>query len=154
MWNYYKLLEIRILNDNISCLKLKPQNQQFVSTFYAGQYLYIESSHGKVRPYSIASSPLIKDNLEIHVYHKHNQLLLDELVVTTYGSKENLVKVDMPFGNAYCKENIPYPIILIAGGYGFPPIKSILEYIIQVNPSIPVYGPVLRTSPFAATWSS
>src|SRR5437868_2803126 len=120
MWDYYKLLEIKALNANISCLKLRPRAQQFVTRFYAGQYLYIEASNGKVRAYSIASSPLIKENIEIHAYHKHNKLLLNELIVTKCLPEENLVKIDMPFGDAYYEENISYPIILIAGGYGFP----------------------------------
>ena len=44
--------------------------------------------------------------------------------------KENdMLKLEGPFGTFFLREDSDKPIVLLAGGTGFAPIKSIIEYM-------------------------
>lgn len=115
-------------------LKIKNKNN-FI--FKAGQYLNLCINNNEY-PFSIASCPInyqkdSKINLHIKTgvlpQHITNNKILDFL-------KQNLnqdIYITGPYGNAYLRENSNQPIILIAGGGGYSPIRGILKYLIETK---------------------
>lgn len=94
--------------------------------FYPGQFFmvsFVDSEIKKSRAYSIASSPLNKDYLEI---------ALDKVGPFTtklFSMKESeLLKFKGPYGKFYFSEDIKNNLMLIAGGTGITPIMSIIRY--------------------------
>ena len=92
-------------------------------TFLAGQYLEFIMADGSRRAYSIASPPH-EDLLELHLR------LIDGGKFTNFVFKEmqekSIHRIEAPIGQFFLRES-KKPIIFIAGGTGFAPIKSVIE---------------------------
>lgn len=114
-----KILERKILNNEI---------QQFVLEkpwdFKAGQYTAI-SFQGKPYYYSIASSPL-DTKLELDIQNSAVHPLDTNFVKFLKQAKE--LELSQPTGNAFLHHN-ERPLILIAGGSGIAPMKSIANTV-------------------------
>jgi NAD(P)H-flavin reductase/ferredoxin len=97
--------------------------------FKAGQYLRIISSDGTARNFSLANPPQESDGAQLHIRHieggRFSEAVLEHLKL---GDR---VKIEIPFGDFFLREDTERPIICIATGAGFAPIKSILEYLIR-----------------------
>ena len=103
-------------------LKL-PSNQEF--SFLAGQYVNILLRDGKKRSYSMANSPSKTGILELHVRKMDNGTFSDQ-VFNKLKEKE-ILRFEGPFGTFYLREDSEKPIIFVASGTGFAPIKSVIE---------------------------
>jgi CDP-4-dehydro-6-deoxyglucose reductase len=107
----------------ISQIILKPNT---TVDFYAGQYLEVLLD-GKTFPLSIANNPQ-ENILELHLQHTYrtpqNEILYKAL------KKDSIIQVRAPMGEAYLREKNKQDIIFVAGGSGFAPIKSMIEYAI------------------------
>jgi len=91
--------------------------------YFAGQYLQIEVL-GESYSYSIANAPFEDGYYELHIRHGNNSQVLLAL------QKNAEIKIKLPFGDCYLsKMNPTMPIIFIAVGSGFAPIKAILEQL-------------------------
>lgn len=117
--------EISPLTDSIVRLVLVPD--EFVD-YQAGQYLQIIFAE-EAFSYSIANAPLGSHKYELHIRHSldnpYNQRLFAH--IKEYGS----VAIRLPFGE--CSLNYldaQRPIMFIAGGTGFAPIKAIIEQLL------------------------
>jgi CDP-4-dehydro-6-deoxyglucose reductase len=126
------LYQHQILPGNIIILQISPEHW---IDYQAGQYLAVEYQ-GTDYFYSIANAPDAKQK----IYELHIRL--------TSGAKrwlENIleqkeINIHLPYGKC-CIENIGLhrPLILIAGGMGFAPIKAILDSLaMQQNFHLPV----------------
>ncbi|ULJ63632.1 FAD-binding oxidoreductase [Wielerella bovis] len=100
--------------------------------FYAGQYMEILLKDGS-RSYSIANAPSQTDILEFHVRHRPNGLFSSQLFS---GSLKNgsIIRLRGPLGSFYLNEESHKPLILLATGTGFAPIKSILTQLTETQP--------------------
>lgn len=109
--------------DHIRILTLaKPDGFNFA----AGQYIMIKFGDLDPRPYSIASGPH-ENTISIHI--KDNGGAVTNYVMTTL-SKGETIDIDGPFGTMVLDQDIAkhdHPLVLIAGGLGITPMKSILE---------------------------
>ena len=77
---------------------------------------------------SLANAPHVQDHLELHVRHYPGGHF-SEYAFT--GLKEkNLLRIEGPLGTFTLREDSRRPIIMVAGGTGFAPIKSIIEHIL------------------------
>ncbi|MCV2502239.1 MAG: NAD(P)H-flavin reductase [Candidatus Lightella neohaematopini] len=100
-------------------------------TFAAGQYLLLLINNNRY-PFSLASSPLNKDFIELHIGSSiFNQKIID---IISYISHKKIILVDIPYGNAWLRIN-SYPIMIIVGGTGFSYAQSILFTIIKQQPN-------------------
>ncbi|MEZ5458364.1 MAG: FAD-binding oxidoreductase [Steroidobacteraceae bacterium] len=92
--------------------------------FRAGQYLDVLLDGDRRRSFSIASPPHDAALLELHVRRVDGggftQRLFDELDVGA------LLRIEAPIGQ-FAYERSEAPLLLVAGGTGFAPIKSILR---------------------------
>jgi CDP-4-dehydro-6-deoxyglucose reductase, E3 len=103
-----------------------PMNENF--RFLAGQYIDILLKGGKRRSYSLATRP---DSagvtaLEIHVRHTPGGAFTDQVFSTL--KVRDLLRFEGPLGSFYLREESDKPIILLASGTGFAPIRAIAEY--------------------------
>jgi CDP-4-dehydro-6-deoxyglucose reductase len=113
---------------SVAIIKLKlPSSQNF--EFNAGQYIDVILSD-KTRSYSIASSPYLENELELHIkYYKEG--IFSEYIWNQI-QLNNILRIKGPLGIFTIKKSYA-PIIFIATGTGFAPIKSILEELIVNN---------------------
>jgi CDP-4-dehydro-6-deoxyglucose reductase len=110
---------------SVAVIRLKlPPTQNF--TFKAGQYINVILTD-KIRSYSIASSPYTNYELELHIkYYKAG--VFSEYIWTQI-QINNILRIKGPLGIFSIKDGNA-PLIFVATGTGFAPIKSILEYLI------------------------
>ncbi len=97
-------------------------------TFMAGQYIEFLLKDGRRRAFSIANAPHEKGLIELHVRkieggHFTSQVF-DEMPVKT------ILRIEAPLGSFYLREQSDKPIIMVAGGTGFAPVKGMIEHMI------------------------
>jgi CDP-4-dehydro-6-deoxyglucose reductase, E3 len=104
--------------------------------FHPGQYLDILLDGGRRRSFSIASPPHDSELLELHVRRVASggftERLFDSLPV---GS---LLRIEGPIGQFVYQEN-PAPVLMIAGGTGFAPLKSMLRNVLEGRTDRPIH---------------
>jgi CDP-4-dehydro-6-deoxyglucose reductase len=109
-------------------LKL-PSNERL--QFMAGQYIEFLLKDGKRRAFSLANAPHADNLLELHLR------LIPGGVFTEYVFNEMpdkaILRIEGPFGSFYYRDNSEKPMIMVAGGTGFAPIKGIIEHMIHHN---------------------
>ena len=113
------------LTDSILQVVLSPD--EFIA-YEAGQYLQIMRGE-EAFSYSIANAPLGSHSYELHIRHSrdnpYNQSLLAEIKQT------GTVHLQLPLGDCCLSRMHPQkPILFIAGGTGFAPIKAMVEQLL------------------------
>lgn len=102
--------------------------------FLPGQYINLLYK-GVTRSYSIANSNGV-DGIELHIRNVPNgqmsSLIFSELQVNT------LMRIEGPCGTFFIRENAR-PIIFIAGGTGFAPVKAMVEYLVENSSTREIY---------------
>ena len=97
--------------------------------FKAGQYLRAYLEDGTFRNFSMANPPHQNDGVELHIRHvpggRFSQHVADGLAVG------QPLTVSLPYGDFFLRDEGDGPIILLASGTGFAPIKSIVEEAIK-----------------------
>jgi CDP-4-dehydro-6-deoxyglucose reductase, E3 len=106
-----------------------PMNENF--RFLAGQYIDLLLKEGKRRSYSLATrpDPAGVTALEIHVRHTPGGAFTDHAF--TKLKVRDLLRFEGPLGSFYLREDSDKPIVMLASGTGFAPIKSIIEYAFE-----------------------
>ncbi|MDF1827168.1 MAG: NAD(P)H-flavin reductase [Legionellaceae bacterium] len=95
--------------------------------YEAGQYLQIVSSIETLF-YSIANAPLGSHTYELHIRHMPENLEHQHILTTL--KQQGCVVLNLPFGTCTLSALAPErPIIFIAGGTGFAPIKAMIEQL-------------------------
>jgi CDP-4-dehydro-6-deoxyglucose reductase, E3 len=115
-------------SSDVAILKLQlPASERF--QFLAGQYLEFLLKDGQRRAYSIANAPEQEGPLELHIRHLPGGLFTDFVFGTKNpGLKEkDILRFEGPLGSFFLREDSKKPIIFVAAGTGFAPIKSIIE---------------------------
>jgi CDP-4-dehydro-6-deoxyglucose reductase len=117
-------------------LQLKlPANERL--QFYAGQYIDILLKDGKKRSFSLANAPEDDGLLQLHIRHVAGGLFTEQVFG---GMKErDILRFNGPHGTFYLREDSSKPMILLAGGTGFAPIKAIVEHAIMRQITRPIY---------------
>jgi CDP-4-dehydro-6-deoxyglucose reductase, E3 len=98
----------------------------------AGQYLEFVLPDGKRRPFSIANAPSTDGLLELHVRRVAGGGFTQQLFDMTDVGAEFVV--DLPHGTFVPRAHSDRPLLLLAGGTGFAPIKALLEHFSEVAP--------------------
>ncbi|VFP83080.1 NAD(P)H-flavin reductase [Candidatus Erwinia haradaeae] len=131
-----KLSSLEEITDNIYRVRLTPESD---FSFRAGQYLILKITDSDHRAFSIASTPIEKDIIELHIGASEYNLYAISAI--QHFQSTNYVSVDIPHGHAWLRGEKVYPLILIAGGTGFSYIRSILLTALaeQADRSISLY---------------
>jgi CDP-4-dehydro-6-deoxyglucose reductase len=111
-----------------------PASEQF--RFLAGQYVDFLLAGGKRRSFSMANAPEGADHLEFHVRLVEGGQFTGHVFG---GMKEkDILRFEGPLGSFFLREDSDKPIILLAGGTGFAPIKSLVEHAINAGIARPM----------------
>jgi CDP-4-dehydro-6-deoxyglucose reductase len=110
----------------IVSLKL-PANERL--QYLAGQYIDFLLKDGRRRSFSLATPPENDELLELHVRHVPGGFFSDQLF-TQFKGRE-ILRLEGPLGTFFLREESDKPIIFVAGGTGFAPIKAVIEHALH-----------------------
>ena len=113
------------LADDVMALYLKlPTNERL--QFLAGQYIDILQKEGKPRSFSLANAPHDDALLELHVRNIAGGTFTNHVF---NGMKErDILRIKGPLGSFFLHEDSPKPVVFVASGTGFAPVKAIIEH--------------------------
>jgi len=112
---------------DVAIVRLKlPTNERL--QYLPGQYIDFMLKDGHRRSFSIATPPHADALLELHIRHTPGGVFTDPLF-TSYRGRE-ILRLEGPLGSFYLRENSDKPVIFLAGGTGFAPIKAIVEHML------------------------
>ena len=125
-----RVQEIERVAEDVVILKLKlPANERL--QFFAGQYIDVLRPEGKRRSYSMGNPPHENEYLELHVRSMANGTFTKQVFETL--KEKDILRFEGPLGTFFLREETEKPIIFVASGTGFAPIKSIIEYTFDKN---------------------
>ncbi len=119
------------VTDDVMILRIKlPSSERLL--YRAGQYMEIILKDGKRRSFSMANAPHDDALIELHIRHLPGGAFTDRL----FGVREPVLKAreilrfEGPHGSFFLRDESTKPIIFLASGTGFAPIKAIIEHMI------------------------
>ncbi|NDP43749.1 MAG: CDP-6-deoxy-delta-3,4-glucoseen reductase [Aromatoleum sp.] len=113
---------------DVAIVKIKlPANERL--QFLAGQYVDLLLKDGRRRSFSLATPPHDDALLELHVRHVAGGFFSDQLF-TQYKGRE-ILRFEGPLGSFFLREGSDKPVLFVAGGTGFAPIKGIIEHALH-----------------------
>ena len=130
-----KLIEKTLLAPDVMRLVLQPPRAQTLSRL-PGQYLDVMLPEGKRRAFSIANAPHSGTWIELHV----RQVAGGDFThhVFTDLNVGSLLRVEGPLGTFVPREHSERPMIFVAGGTGFAPIKTLIEHFLHLGTRRPM----------------
>jgi len=159
-----KVLQKTALTPEIILLKLEPESS---FNYQAGDYLTLGFEPGdeeavkdfhRFKPFSIANAPKDNTPIELHIRLNQNtdadQVWIDKIKALQLGDK---VWINGPFQQFRLEKNLEHPIILVAGGTGFAPMKSLLEQLLEQNFTQPIdlyWGAKTESELYLKDWIS
>jgi CDP-4-dehydro-6-deoxyglucose reductase len=105
--------------------------------FLAGQYIDILLSGNQRRSFSLATAPHADELLQLHVRHVRGGLFSEH--VFTKMKEKDILRFQGPLGTFFLREDSDRPVILVAGGTGFAPIKGILDHVFAQGITRPLH---------------
>ncbi len=131
-----RVVKLEKLADDVVRLYLKLPDTERMQ-FLAGQYIDILLLDGRRRSFSIANAPHDDEFIELHIR------LVEGGEFTAHvfdGMQEkDVLRIEGPFGSFTLQEESDRPMIFVAGGTGFGPIKGIIEHAIQEGIGRPMF---------------
>ncbi len=123
------------LAHDVMALWLKlPDNQRL--QFMAGQYLNFLLSDGRERAFSIANAPHDDEFIELHIRHVEGGEFTD--YVFDRMKDKAILRIRGPLGSFVLREDSNRPMIFVAGGTGFAPIKGQIEHALHIGDTRPM----------------
>ena len=131
-----KVQKKEFLSHDVVRLFLKiPETERL--QFRAGQYIDILLPDGRKRSFSLANAPHDDTLIELHVRHvdggDFTGYVMDEL------HEKDILRIEGPHGSFFLREEANRPMIFMAGGTGFAPIKGIIEHALAEGLTQPMY---------------
>ncbi|MQR01811.1 CDP-6-deoxy-delta-3,4-glucoseen reductase [Glaciimonas soli] len=97
--------------------------------YLAGQYVEFLLRDGKRRSYSMANAPHKDEHITLHIRHMPGGLFTDQVFNTL--KERDILRFEGPLGTFFLREDSDKPIVLLASGTGFAPIKALVEQVIH-----------------------
>lgn len=100
--------------------------------YLPGQYVEIILKDGRRRSYSMAGAPGLEEQVELHIRHTPGGAFTDHVfgAGATTLKERDILRFEGPFGTFFLRDDSAKPIVLLASGTGFAPIKAIVEHAI------------------------
>jgi CDP-4-dehydro-6-deoxyglucose reductase len=118
------------VSDDVMILSLQlPANERL--QFQAGQYIEFLLKDGKRRSYSLANAPHSDEHIMLHIRHMLGGVFTDHVFNTM--KVRDILRFEGPLGTFFLREDSDKPIVLLASGTGFAPIKAIVEHAAHKN---------------------
>jgi CDP-4-dehydro-6-deoxyglucose reductase, E3 len=131
-----------------------PANQNF--QYRAGQYIEFILRDGARRSYSMANAPQrlgTPPSIELHLRHLPGGKFTDTAFSTL--KEKDILRMEGPFGSFFLREDSDKPIVLLASGTGFAPIKALLEHMQDqgiTRPAVLYWGCRRRADLYRHDW--
>ncbi len=108
--------------------------------YHAGQYVKVVHPDGKLSPLSIACSPHDYSFIELHIAHPDSNHFAREILLKISAEKKLTLRGPYGCSTEFAAQR-DQPIIFLARGTGFAPVKSIVEELTRLNtyPSMHLY---------------
>ena len=124
---------------DVAVMRLQlPANQNL--QYRAGQYIEFVLRDGLRRSYSMANAPHALGApaaIELHIRHMPGGFFTDQVFGTL--KEKDILRVEGPFGSFFLREDSPKPIVMLASGTGFAPVKAMLEHLEHLGSARPVH---------------
>ena len=114
--------------EDVMILGLKlPANERL--QFLPGQYLEFLLKDGSRRSFSMGNAPHDDELIQLHVRHVPGGQFTDHV----FGKmkERDILRFEGPHGTFFLREDSAKPIVFVASGTGFAPIKSIIEHALN-----------------------
>jgi CDP-4-dehydro-6-deoxyglucose reductase len=98
--------------------------------YHAGQYVEFLLRDGDRRSYSMANAPhtqATQPALELHLRHMPGGKFTDH--VFSAMKEKDILRIEGPYGSFFLREDSDKPLVLLASGTGFAPIKAVIEHM-------------------------
>ena len=98
--------------------------------YHAGQYVEFLLRDGDRRSYSMANAPHTQTaapSLELHVRHMPGGKFTDHVFGPM--KEKDILRIEGPYGSFFLREDSDKPMVMLASGTGFAPIKAIIEHM-------------------------
>jgi CDP-4-dehydro-6-deoxyglucose reductase len=115
-------------------LKL-PANERLL--FLAGQYIDILQKDDKPRSFSLANAPHDDEFLELHIRNIIGGAFTHHVFEVM--KERDILRFKGPLGTFFLREDTNKPIIFVASGTGFAPIKAIVEHALYIGLKRPMH---------------
>ncbi|WP_220808212.1 CDP-6-deoxy-delta-3,4-glucoseen reductase [Noviherbaspirillum aridicola] len=130
-----RVAKIDRVADDVVVLSLQlPANERL--QYKAGQYIEFLLKDGKRRSYSMANAPHLDEYLTLHIRHMYGGLFTDH--VFNNMKEREILRFEGPLGTFFLREDSDKPMVLLASGTGFAPIKAIVEQAIHTGSQRPM----------------
>ena len=142
---------------DVAVLRLQlPANQNL--QYRAGQYIEFILQGGARRSYSMANAPHRLGSppaIELHVRHMPGGRFTDHV----FGAmkEKDILRMEGPFGSFFLREESNKPIVLLASGTGFAPIKAIIEHLQHkaiARPAVLYWGARRKADLYLHDWAA
>jgi len=131
-----RIADMQRLNHDVMLLKLKlPATDRL--QFLAGQYVDLLLKDGRHRSFSLANPPHADEYLELHIRHVEGGEFTSE--VFDHMHVKDILRIEGPHGQFFLRENSDRPIIFMAGGTGFAPVKAMLLHALAAGITRPMH---------------
>ena len=126
-----RVAQLERLSHDVMRVKMQlPAND--IIQYHAGQYIEFILRDGTRRSYSMANAPhtLVESGapmVDLHIRHMPGGKFTDH-VFSAMKEKE-ILRIEGPYGSFHLRDESPKPIVMLASGTGFAPIKAILEHM-------------------------
>ena len=98
--------------------------------YHAGQYVEFLLRDGDRRSYSMANAPHTQASgnwVELHLRHMPGGKFTDHAFGTM--KEKDILRIEGPYGSFFLREDSDKPLVLLASGTGFAPIKALIEHM-------------------------
>jgi CDP-4-dehydro-6-deoxyglucose reductase len=121
------------LSDDVIAIRLQlPASDVF--KYHAGQYVEFLLRDGDRRSYSMANAPHTQTEapgIELHLRHMPGGKFTDQVFSTM--KEKDILRIEGPYGSFFLREDSTKPMVLLASGTGFAPIKALIEHLQHKN---------------------
>jgi CDP-4-dehydro-6-deoxyglucose reductase len=125
--------------------------------YHAGQYVEFILRDNARRSYSMANAPHTqadKPFIELHIRHMPGGRFTDHV----FGAmkEKEILRIEGPFGSFFLREDSDKPIVLLASGTGFAPVKAIIEHMEHkglTRPAVLYWGCRSRADLYLHDWA-
>jgi CDP-4-dehydro-6-deoxyglucose reductase, E3 len=120
-----RVAKLERVTDDVMILSLQlPATERM--QFKAGQYIEFLLKDGKRRAYSMATAPHSDELLALHIRHMPGGLFTDQVFGTL--KEKDILRFEGPLGTFFLREDSEKPIVMVASGTGFAPIKAMIDH--------------------------
>ena len=130
-----RVQKLERLADDVMVISLRlPANERL--QFLAGQYMEFLLKDGSRRSFSMANAPHDDELIQLHVRHVPGGQFTDHV----FGKmkERDILRFEGPLGTFFLREDSQKPIVFVASGTGFAPVKSVIEHALRKNIARPM----------------